>query len=199
MKKYTRLFLGTILFTSTIFHATAQDSIREMKKIGFRTTLFTTGKISRGFIQHIGDSLVTISPKAVRFNPGVMAETANTFAVPYHTINKMTVARKGGTGRGAMIGSISGILVGVITGFISGDDKLVPPEENFLGLPNMFKYTAGEKAVFGGAVGFISGGIIGGIIGSISKKFFIKGNKKNFDDMHQFVLGKTYKKILDNQ
>jgi hypothetical protein len=92
----------------------------------------------------------------------------------YHSIRSIRFKRVGSTGRGILIGAISGTAIGLIIGFVSGDDKP----------GTIFGATASEKAIAAGlglgtfGVGF--GAIFGGLSG---KKFTVDGSLEQFSIM----------------
>lgn len=198
MKNYYIILPVLFLFSiGSAFEGMAQDTIKPLlKEISFRTVVYTSSSTNRGYLTHIGDSLIGISPNPVRFSPSPANEKwKSVTAIPYENINKMTIHRKGAGTKGALIGGLSGMVIGIAAGLIAGDDPHVPPSEDFFGLGEAFRTTAGQKALAGGVVGLVGGGVIGCIIGNlVKKKFIIGGNKKNFEDMRQAILNKAYTK-----
>ena len=89
-------------------------------------------------------------------------------------IDKITLKKKNGSLKGALIGLGCDAAMGALIGFASGDDP-----------PGWFSYTAAEKAgglaVFGG----LTGALVGALIGAFAKETFIIGGKKDaYNDAH---------------
>jgi hypothetical protein len=151
----------------------------------YKTTIFDDkNQSSFGYLSEIKDSIVMLSPAPITFN-SIFADNNNIRSFNYKDISKVSIRRTGSTGRGILIGALTGLATGIIGGFVEGDD---PPEY-------FFAMTAGEKAIAYGAMGSIAGAGIGAIIGAIvKKKFTIGGNKEKFDEMRMNVLQKAYGK-----
>jgi hypothetical protein len=92
----------------------------------------------------------------------------------YHSIRSVRFKRVGSTGRGILIGAISGTAIGLIIGFVSGDDKP----------GTIFGATASEKAIAAG-LGLGTFGVgLGAIFGGLSgKKFRVDGHLEQFSIM----------------
>ena len=88
----------------------------------------------------------------------------------YNNINNVMAQRKGAGKRGAIIGGLSGMFAGIAIGLIQGDDRNIPPSEDFFGIGESFRMTAGDEALISRICGFSAGGLAGVIIGSLAQK-----------------------------
>ena len=149
----------------------------------YKVSVYNFNKQSNfGYLAEINDSVLLLSPTEVRYNP-IYSDSKNTKSFNYIDISSIKIRRTGTTGRGILIGAVSGLVTGAIIGFADGDD---PPDP-------FFSYTAGEKAIAVGAMGSVVGAVIGGIIGGVvKKKFTIHGKKKKFDHLRMKLLEKAY-------
>jgi len=86
-------------------------------------------------------------------------------------IQKIKIRKKNSIGKGALIGSVSGLVLGGAIGLIEGDD---PPDQWIM------SYTAEEKAVGYGVLLTPIGAGVGVLIGSIKKSFDINGKLENY-------------------
>jgi hypothetical protein len=153
----------------------AQDSLH-LKQVTYKVAIKPSkDKWLKGYLSSLSDTSVYVSSRQVKFNRYTNTN-AHLGSISYNNISTITIRRKGGTGRGMLIGVITGVVTGVIVGLASGDDKR---DRNGWCL---MCYTAGEKAGAFGAVSGLIGTLVGGIIGSADKTFIIKNNKEKFDD-----------------
>ncbi len=118
-------------------------------------------------------------------------------AIAANNIKTISLKKKNAGTRGALIGLGSGALIGMIGGLASGDDKVQPYtgtfNDLFIGIGNAFAMTAGEKA----AAGALAGGILGAGVGAllspvVKKKFTIGGDTKQFHDLHDELMKRSY-------
>jgi hypothetical protein len=186
MKKFLLISL-LFVFKQTVY---ASDSI-PAKTIVYKAVAYTAdGKYNRGYLVDINDSTLSLAAKPLPFGVDNLKDPQNH---SYATLSYVQIKRKGSVGRGALYGALAGITVGVLSGLISGDDPHVPPEQDFFGLGEALRMTAGEKALAGGIGLGICGTITGAIIGAIAKKkFIINGHKEKFTDMKTSILDRVY-------
>ncbi len=166
----------------------SQETI-PLKKKTFKVTIYDRqSQIHQGYLQNIGDSSLTLIQSSTQFGG-----TGNGELIQYPEITSIAIKRKGSASRGVIYGAVGGFVIGAIIGLASGDDPVVPPEEDFWGFSNMFRLTAVQKAVGGGLLLSGAGAAVGGITGAlIKKKFTINGNKENFEAMRMQTLDKIY-------
>lgn len=142
----------------------------------------------QGYLQNIADSSLMISQVPTQFGEGKGK------LIAYPEISSLIIKRKGNAARGVLYGTVGGFLVGVVIGLASGDDPMVPPEEDFFGFSNMFRLTAGQKALGGGILLAGAGAAVGGVTGAlIKKKFIINGRRENFEEMRMQTIENIYK------
>ena len=180
------LFFSLLLPFQNI--AFTQQNTRSNNKI-FKVSIYDQQSQSRqGFLQNINDSSLTLSQASIRYG-----ETGKGRLIQYPDISSMTIKRKGNAVRGIIIGALSGFLIGTIIGYASGDDPAIPANEDFFGIGNAFRLTAGQKAIGGGILLAGAGAAVGGVTGAlIKKKFTINGKKENFEAMRMQTLEKIY-------
>lgn len=212
MKKSINLLGFCLLVMSTNLSVMAQkidtdDSI-ELKKRIYKVSIITSdSKKSTGYLANLSDSNLYLSPSPLPFSSVKINDRLSYY--PYDGIEKIEIKRKAAAGRGAWQGALIGLAAGVIGGLVSGDDPVAPtyyPTYNnpndpfgtalgiaFSNMSNVFRMTAGEKAVTLGIVGAGTGSLIGALVGSLVKKKFIIGrNKQKFHAMRQNILEKVY-------
>jgi len=191
MKRYCCLFLILACMGPSLI---AQDSTG-LKKISFRIMVTGfDGKASKGWLSKINDSVIAVSPIPRHLFDTILVAGNSLREFNYSLVSEIKLKRKNGAGRGALIGAACGLLAGVAAGFIEGDDPHVPASQDFLGIGEAFRMTAGEKAIVYGFSGGVVAGGIGALIGALAKRtFVIAGKKKNFDDMRLSVLDKAYR------
>jgi len=164
------------------------DSIPIKNKIYKVNVYDQHGNSRMGYLQNIDDRSVSISPSLVYFG-----ERGNEEMIQHTDISSITIKRKGNTVRGIIIGALSGFLIGAVIGYASGDDPPIPADEDFFGIGNAFRLTAGEKAIGSGILLGGAGAAVGGITGAlIKKKFIINGKKENFEVMRMQTIEKIY-------
>ena len=108
-------------------------------------------------------------------------------------INKITLKKKNGGLKGALIGLGVGVIIGAIAGYAGGDDPVMAYtgtlNDLFAGFNNAFAMTAGQKAVAEGLLGGVTGPLTGAVIGALVKKKFIIGGKKDkYRDLHNDLM-----------
>ena len=177
------LIIAFIFFTQQA-SANTIDTLPLKHRVYKTTILDYKNQSSFGYLSEIKDSVVMLSPAPITFN-SIFSDNNNIRSFNYKDISTVSIRRTGSTGRGILIGALTGLATGIIAGFVEGDD---PPEY-------WFAMTAGEKAIGYGALGSVAGAGIGAIIGAISKKKFTIGSKKEkFDEMRMNVLQRAYGK-----
>jgi hypothetical protein len=175
-----------ILFLTTFLLQTSYSIGQQnppLRKLTYKISITDSGmRELEGYLFNATDTSLKVSHWPVKF--GFDAALKDNFKeVPYHQISEIKLKRSHSAGRGALIGTVTGLVIGAAAGLIEGDD---PPEY-------WFRVTAGEKALIYGALGAGGGAVIGTIIGAIAKKkFIIGGNKEKFDAMKQNVMNKAY-------
>jgi len=174
----------TLLLVTSLLWVQAHDSI-PYKMRTFKVSVYTvSGQKITGYLPSITDTSLVISNNQHYLSqfPPKELKTTN---LNFNQLELVTVRRKGATGRGILIGSLTGIGTGMIIGLVSGDDH--NDNSTFC----FFCFTAEEKALMGGLAGGILGGLVGGIIGALAhKQFPIGGNKPAFDKMRLSILEK---------
>jgi hypothetical protein len=184
----------------------AQDSMPK-RLLKYKISVIEwNGAKQTGYLGYINDSILYISTTQVAVNQPAQPISKRA-ALDFSQIRTIHLKRKGAVGRGILIGAISGLAAGAIAGLVSGDDPACqrsytvsdPYTGIFTGITysmcTAFSISAGEKAVIGGTMGMISGGLIGGIIGAVArKKFIITGSKEKFNAMQLSVLERVYGK-----
>ena len=183
--KWIFFFSLLLPFQKIVF---SQATVPSNKKT-YKVTIYDQqSKSLQGYLQNIGDSSLSLIQSPTQFGGTVKGEL-----VHYPDISSITIKRKGSAARGAIYGAVGGFLIGVAIGLASGDDPVIPPEEDFFGLGNAFRLTAGQKAVGGGILLAGAGAAVGGIAGAlVKKKFIINGKKENFENMRMQTLENVY-------
>ena len=122
-----------------------------------------------GVLYEINDSSIIVSNSLVKkdYSTGNFKLSK----INYNNIDYVKLRAKNNVGKGALIGTISGLLIGGFLGYVSGDDN---PE-------GLFAMTAGDKAVVAGVGLAICGAAIGALCGLIQIKIPINGNLENFN------------------
>lgn len=203
----------SLLFWLFFLQVHAQDSIPK-RLLKFKISVTGMRTIQNGYLGLINDSTLYVSNTQVAINQPAQ-DVSRWTAIDYNQIRWVHLKRKGSVGRGILIGAISGLAAGAIAGLVSGDDP--PCQQNyssysyysplnnvFAGLSysmcSAFRISAGEKALIGGTMGMVTGGLIGGILGAVArKKFTINGSKEKFNAMQLTVLERVYGKNTSNR
>jgi hypothetical protein len=125
---------------------------------------------SLGVLYEISDSSIIISNSLVKkdYSTGNFKLSR----ITYNNIDYVKLRAKNNVGKGALIGTISGLLIGGFLGYVSGDDN---PDQM------LFAFTAEEKAVGAGFGLAVCGAAIGALCGLIQIKIPINGNLENFN------------------
>jgi hypothetical protein len=196
----------SLLLCMLFLQGHAQDSMPK-RLLKYKISVIEwNGAKQTGYLGYINDSILYVSTTQVAVNQPAQ-HISQRRALDFSQIRWVHLKRKGSVGRGILIGAISGLAAGAIAGLISGDDPSC--QRSYASDPNQynifsgfsysmctaFSISAGEKAVIGGTLGMISGGLIGGIIGAVArKKFIINGSKEKFNAMQLTVLERVYGK-----
>lgn len=103
-------------------------------------------------------------------------------------IDEMQFRKKNAVGYGIAYGAIPGFFLGFLIGYLQGDDPSPSfKNSNALGATIQIvaspytRFSALEKAIFGGIIGIVPTGIIGGLVGSASIRFPIYGNQRLYN------------------
>lgn len=195
MKKL--LFITCLVSALTTLAQT--DSIAPVKNKTFRITTvhLMDGKTIKGRFYHMDNDHIYLLNAGIK-HPNHM----NIYSVDGHgesiridalQINTITLKRKNGGLRGALIGLGIGVITGAIIGYGSNDDQVVSYtntfDNYFSELQNAFAITAGQKAAVGALLVGTTGALTGAIIGGLLKKKFIIGGKKDvFRDHHHKLM-----------
>jgi hypothetical protein len=162
MSKLLLTLMSSLVLLCGLFAQKPGSGNERIYKISTPDKSFT-----KGYLSAFSDSAVIISFAPVRFSSNTHYTTDHR-SINYNDLGEIYVRRKGSTGRGILYGVIAGAATGAIIGLASGDDP--PCETNpsdFFGLGyglcNAFRTTAGEKALGGGVVLGLGGGIIGAL------------------------------------
>jgi hypothetical protein len=166
-----------LLVTTLIVQIVSGQDTLHFKRVPYKITINTVGhEHLQGYLQSVGDSTVYIAPIPLPFN-GYGNNNVSTRAFKYEQISQVSLRRAGSTGRGILIGIISGAATGAAVGLISGDDR-----RKGAGWCIMC-FSAGEKAAGLGVLFGFTGGLIGGIVGGAAHKtFVVKSKKEKFDE-----------------
>ena len=186
MKKILCLLLLIIV----CFLSYTQDRLQQKPKV-FKATVSTlSGSSTKGFIKSFSDSALILTSSSDFMSTD---HNAGGSSLLYHQLNEVRIQRKNSALRGTLIGTVTGFAVGALIAVIEGDDPPVPPEEDFWGLGNMFRYSTGEKVAMYGTAGATIGSVGGVVIGLLAKKkFIINGRKEKFHEMSTSVLDRMY-------
>jgi len=124
-----------------------------------------------------------------------------------HEINEVKLRRKGGIGRGVLIGFVSGFATGALIGLVSGNDPPCahPPRNSGFGgalgyaFCEGFRMTAAEKAIGGGISLGLLGGIVGAVVGSLKIKIPINGSQEKFKANTIRLKGYSYRGLYGSK
>ena len=168
--------------------AFTQQNTRSNNKI-FKVSIYDQqSQNHQGYLQNMEEGSLTVNQAPLKYG-----EPGKGKLIQYPDISSMTIKRKGNAVRGIIIGALSGFLIGTIIGYASGDDPAIPANEDFFGIGNAFRLTAGQKAIGGGILLAGAGAAVGGVTGAlVKKKFTINGKKENFEAMRMQTLEKIY-------
>lgn len=183
------LFFSLLLPFQNI--AFTQQNTRSNNKI-FKVSIYDQqSQNHQGYLQNMEEGSLTVNQAPLKYG-----EPGKGKLIQYPDISSMTIKRKGNAVRGIIIGALSGFLIGTIIGYASGDDLAIPANEDFFGIGNAFRLTAGQKAIGGGILLAGAGAAVGGVTGVtgalVKKKFTINGKKENFEAMRMQTLEKIY-------
>jgi hypothetical protein len=174
MKKFTLTAVVLCLFYSL---SGQEDSARlriteKDKKLKIYKTWISLNnepKVFKGALYEINDSSIMVSNSFVKKDYSTGNFTLS--KINYNDIENVKLRAKNNVGKGALIGTISGLLIGGLIGYLEGDD---PPED-------WFAMTAGDKAVTAGVGMAACGAAIGALCGLIQIKIPINGNLGNYN------------------
>lgn len=177
MKKFTFIAVVLCLFYSLSGQEDSSklQSTKKDKKLKIYKTWISFNNEPKvmhgalGVLYEINDSSIMISNSLVKKD--YSSGNFRLSDISYKNIDYIKLRAKNNVGKGALIGTISGLIIGGILGFGSGDDN---PE-------GLFAMTAGEKAVLAGTGLAICGAAIGALCGLIQIKIPINGNLENFN------------------
>ncbi len=166
-KSLINYVLAIIVISCFINHSYSQEN-SERQKFYNTWIRFTNDSLKlKGILYELQDSSIVISNSLVVKNyPDGDYELTRIYI---QEIAKIKTRREKNTGRGILIGAVSGFAIGGIIGFMEGDDP-----------PGWFAWTAGEKATIYGTLLGGCGAITGGAIGTIRIKFTINGNVQSY-------------------
>ncbi len=170
----------------------AQDTLPPKPRF-YKAVVFTDAKhSSSGYLASISDSSLSVSPTRTSLTAYEINEN-DYFKVPYNSISKVRLKRKGAVGRGVLIGGLIGFSAGAISGLAAGDDPPCRrPVRNpydiyginlfFDQMDNAFceglRRTASQKALGRGILGAFGGALVGSLVGALAHKTFIIGRDK---------------------
>jgi len=157
------------------------DSVPE-KKLIFKTTVsILDSSVFQGYLSSISDSTIIASRDQIY--AGIRSNSSTGKLFHYSNVDQISFRRKGSTGRGVLIGAVSGLVIGTIIGYASYQEPPHEPDALFY-----FDFGPGVDAAAGGTVGMLSGAVIGGLIGHFaSKTFVIKGKKEKLRDARTYI------------
>jgi hypothetical protein len=144
------------------------DSTPLTRKIYVTNINKGTPNAYRAYLKGINDTSVYLSKQPQPYGSSSFDNT-----VPYHIIENLTVHKKGGAGKGAIWGGLSGIAFGAIVGAIT----YKPCSDCF------FDFGVGFNMFAGALLGMLPGVGVGLIIGGRKQRFQIRGSRENFDQM----------------
>ena len=166
-KSLIHFSLAIIVISFFINHSYAQENIGRQKFYNTWISFTIDSLKLKGILYELQDSSIVISNSLVVKNyPDGDYELTRIYI---REIDKIKTRRTKNTGRGILIGAVSGIAIGGIIGLVDGDDP-----------PGWFAMTAGEKATFLGVFLGGCGAITGGAIGTIRINFTINGNVQSY-------------------
>jgi hypothetical protein len=172
-----------LMVATTIFQTSKAQDTPYHKTVAFKIVVHVksdsgvTQGYREGYLRSISDTSVSISANPAFFR-GYSTPNVGPSTINYNKISYITIWRKGGAGRGILIGALGGAALGAIGGLASGDDKSTA---NNGCLPC---FSASDKAVGFGLVSGLVGGLVGGMVGAVAghTTFNIESKKEKFDD-----------------
>jgi hypothetical protein len=169
-----KTYLITLIFSLTCSLLNAQQDTIRKSNYKCIIGLINVKKEISGELFKTDDTSITMM-KVTRNYKSYNKTDFELMPISVSSLEYLEFKKKGDTGKGIVIGGLSGLLIGGLIGFASGDDEQG-------GWENMFAMTAGEKAVVGGILGIIPGALIGLAVGS-SKNIFIgiHGNNEKYN------------------
>lgn len=163
-------FLISILIYSIVVGCTTMQIVHENSNDTLLAEISTHSRFSDARIE-LTDAQIKMARDIVFEQDTVYwrdADTRTLDSLSLQRIHKITFTNRGrGFWQGYLIGFIIGTPIGVISGIASGDD----PPEGLLGTGT----SAGEKAIYRGAITGGVGSAIGGIIG------VVRGNRTIYE------------------
>jgi hypothetical protein len=182
--KQISFLIATILLVSSTY---AQEDRRPKRMTLKLTVTDSIQRVDYGYLASLADSGIVMLKSPVVFDHTIANPNSN--IISYQNISQVTIKRKGGVGRGILIGGLSGLALGGIIGYISYKPT------NCEGAIICFDFGPGADAAAGASLGIVAGAAIGGIIGALAKKTWTIGGKKaRFDNMKLSVMDMTYGK-----
>jgi outer membrane lipoprotein SlyB len=184
MMKQVLILVGLSLLVVNSFSQEGRTPKRITLKVSVSDSI---RRVDFGYLAAMADSGIVMLKSPVVFDPNIASSSEK--IIPYQNISEVKITRKGGVGRGILIGAFGGAVLGGIIGYISYK------KPNCEGALFCWDFGPGTDAVAGATVGTLAGSMIGGIVGALAKKtFIIGGNKEKFHQMKESVLDMTYKK-----
>lgn len=175
MKRF--LFFAHFFMTVNVF--AQQGPLSESNKVYKMELNKTASSKLDGYIKNITDSLLYYTTQKCMLGSAISLGDP---AISYADIQSIRLKRKGGAGRGALIGCGIGFASGFIVGLAHGDD----PKGSW------FSMSASEKGIALGLLGAAGGTMIGLVVGALSSnRFDIRSQKANFMSLQTFLAKKT--------
>lgn len=160
-----------------LYSINAQDTIQNNKIYKTWVSLNSMPFKINGVLYEIKDSSILVSNSFM-----IKDYSADRFKITNLFINEIEtikIRRKNNIGRGILIGAISGIVFGSMLGMLSGDDPPCTGPDAW-GC-EIFRQSAGGKALAGGVMFAFVGTGTGALIGSFKTKIPIKGSIRNYN------------------
>jgi hypothetical protein len=178
MKKL--IFITAILQFSSTF-LSAQDDTISNSKIYIAWIKLNDGHTLSGALYQTNDSSVQIANPYTK--KVLLSGNYNIERIYFNNIRLIKIRAKEKAGKGFMftLGATGGALIGAIIGYSLGND------------PYAGGYTAGDKAILGGMIGLLPGGLIGIQFGASKKKIPVIGSIYNFNLSKELLRIYSYK------
>lgn len=170
------LFTTAIIFLLIPFLSKAQDTITRKDINRLWVDMRNEALINIGVLYELRDSSIVMSFSSNKKD--YLRNDLEKIELGINDINTIKIRRKNSILKGFLIGAGIGCAIGVIYGFSKGDD---PPAGRYFNL----RFSAEEKAIGCGFLGFLGGGIFGVMIGSINVKIPINGSKTEYQKHKQ--------------